>query len=180
MSVILIRQTALHVKETQMRRHDEWRPGPGSQPDILNLSLCEYSPEERENLGSLLKTREDWQAAPMPVEYLIEIVDAPKGTPCRDHYGYVARIQMTIKDEYLDNKDFGYAGSSWEGLHSGWIAWALTWRAIDEALEIATSDEGIDWEWFDREMMGTLNKYIADLEALPDHDGECYEDRGEY
>jgi hypothetical protein len=29
-------------------------------------------------------------------------------------------------------------------------------------------------------MMATLNKYLADLEVLPDHDGECYEDRGEY
>lgn len=89
------------------------------------------------------------------------------------------RIQLTI-EEYLDSKDWDYPGSRWQGMRAVPIAQALTWHAIDEALEITTSDEGIDWEWFDREMMSTLTKYIADLEILPDHDGECYEDRGEY
>lgn len=80
----------------------------------------------------------------------------------------------------IEDKDFDYPGSPWAGLHAATIAWGLTLHAIDEALEIATSDEGIDWEWFDREMMSTLTGYLADLQAIPDHDGECYEDRGEY
>lgn len=159
-------------------RRDEWTPT--SQPGICEIPVREYGAEEREKLRALLKTREDWATAPMPSEYIIKIVDAPKGTPCTDHYGYVARVHFTIKDEYLDNKDWDYPGSSWEGLRSGWIAQCLTWRAIDEALEMAISDEGIDWERFDREMMQTLNGYLTDLQTLPDLSSECYEDRGQY
>ena len=89
------------------------------------------------------------------------------------------RIQLTI-EEYLNSKDWDYPGSPWQGMRAVPIAQALSWHAIDDALEMAVNDDGIDWQTFDYEMTATLNKYIADLEALPDHDDECYEDRGEY
>lgn len=150
---------------------------------IFDIPLRAYTQAERIYYNERLRTRPDWKSAPMPAEYLIhrfQVVDAPKGAPCPDHKSYTARIHFTIKDEYLSEKDWNYPGSRWQGLQSAWIAQALTWHAIDDALEIATSDDGIDWAVFDRAMMATLNKYIADLETLPDHDSECYEDRGEY
>jgi hypothetical protein len=167
----------LVVVEGSMNK-DEWTST--SQPGICEIPLREYGADERSSMYNDLQSRTDWGSTPMPSEYLMEIVDAPKGTPCRDYHGYVARIHFTIKDEYLSKKDWDCPGSSWEGLHSGWIAWTLTWRAIDEALEMAISDEGIDWATFDRKMMATLNSYLADLQSLPDLDGEPYEDRGEY
>lgn len=180
MSVILIRETEQHVKETPMR-HDEWVPTSQSAIFDIPLSTQERMSELFKQLFDEMPNRPqaDWASAPMPAEYLVATSSTPAGTPCADWQDYVMRIQLTI-EEYLDSKNWDYPGSPWQGMRAVPIAQALTWRAIDEALEIATSDEGIDWEWFDREIVSTLNKYIADLEALPDHDDECYEDRGEY
>jgi hypothetical protein len=161
-----------------MRRHDEWVST--SQPEIFDIPLREYTSEEKQVIYDHLKTRPDWTSAPMPAEYLVKIVGLPKGAPCNDWMDYSARIELTIEDEYLTQKDWDYPGSRWQGLNRVWIAQALKMHALDDALEMAMDDDGIDWQTFDYEMTATLNKYIADLEALPDHDGECYEDRGEY
>lgn len=165
---------------------DEWRPT--SQSAIFDIPLREYTLEERgiffDQLGS--RPQSDWASALMPAEYLVKTnsappfgTETPAGAPCPDWVNYAARIKITLNG-YLNGKDWDYSGSPWKGLSAYWIAKALVWHAIDEALEIATSDEGIDWEWFDREMVATLTGYLADLQAIPDHDGEVYEDRGEY
>lgn len=164
-----------------MRHVDEWVTISQSAIFDVPLPTQERMSELFKQLFDQMPSRPqaDWAFAPMPVEYLVATSSTPAGTPCADWQDYAMRIQLTI-EEYLDSKDWDYPGSRWQGMRAVPIAQALTWHAIDEALEITTSDEGIDWEWFDREMMSTLTKYIADLEILPDHDGECYEDRGEY